>query len=88
MKTENKFMVIEFEDGHGIDSQDYTGYRQEALEDALGYIENLMLDLEEADIKYAYSQEVHNNGEFYLELRTQDGVNYALDGVLIPTIKD
>lgn len=88
MKSTDKFYVIEFEDGQGVDSQDYTGRTQEALEDALGYIDNLMYDLEELDIKFAYSQEVHNSGEFYLELRTQEGVNYCLDGIFVKTIKD
>jgi succinate dehydrogenase/fumarate reductase flavoprotein subunit len=88
MNTQDKFYVIEFEDGQGVDSQDYTGRTQEALDDALAYIDELMYDLEEADIKFAYSQEVHNNGEFYLELRTQDGVNYCLDGIFVKQIKD
>lgn len=87
MSTTEQFLVIEFENGEGISSTDYTGDEQGALDDALAYVEGLMIQMEEEGIKYAYSQEVHKSGEFYLELRTQEGPNYNLDGVKVPILK-
>ena len=83
INSEKVFYVTEFEDGHAHSSTSYGMEADAALEDAMAYLTDLMLELEELDIPYSYSQEVVPNGEFHLTLTTKDPVVYEIVGLFM-----
>lgn len=82
LNSEKVFYVTEFEDGHAHSCTPYGMEADEALRDAMGYIEDVMLDLEERDIRFSYHQAIVPNGEFHLTL-TSDGVVFELVGLFM-----
>ena len=83
IKSEKVFYVTEFEDGHAHSSTPYGMEANEAFEDAMAYLTDLMLELEGLDIPYSYSQEVVPSGEFHLTLTTKDPVVYEVVGLFM-----
>ena len=58
INSEKVFYVTEFEDGHAHSCTPYGVEANEALEDAMAYLTGLMVEMEELDILFSYSQEV------------------------------
>ena len=83
INSEKVFYVTEFEDGHAHSCTPYGVEANEALEDAMAYLTGLMVEMEELDILFSYSQEVVPNGEFHLTLTTEDKVVYEIVGLFM-----
>ena len=83
IQSEKVFYVTEFEDGQAHSSTSYGMEANEAFQDAVAYVEDLMLELEELDILFSYSQEVVPSGEFHLTLTTEDKVVYEIVGLFM-----
>ena len=83
INSEKVFYVTEFEDGHAHSCTPYGVEANEALEDAMAYVTDLMLELESLDIHYSYSQEVVPSGEFHLTLTTEDKLVYEIVGLFM-----